>query len=145
MRFAAPSFDERSDYSEDFEDFLDELSSREAALRRKAQSWSAARHQEVAQTERIISELSANLAHHQDALAEAQLNLRALSDELAAAKDESLSLRGRLRFAEARTAGLAVDLKTRRTLAAANDARLHEQLASLNRELRILRSIRNTS
>ena len=145
MRIAAPSLETRSEYSEEFEDFLDDLTAREVALRRQAQVWASSRQQEDIQTEQILSDMSANLAHHQDVLADAQLNIRALSDELALARDEVAALRGKLRFSEARANGLAADLKARRTLAAANEARLHDEITALNRQLRILRNIKNTS
>ena len=145
MRIEAPCLDECSEFSEGFEDFLDELTTREVALRRQAEVWTACRDEEDRQTERILTEMSANLVHHQDALAEAQLNIRALSDELAVAREEVASLRGKLRFSEARRTGLTSDLKVRRTIASANEARLLEEIDALNRQLRILKNIKNTS
>ncbi len=145
MRFAAPAVEGGSECSDDLEDFLDSVTTREASLRRQARAWVAARDAEAAQTDQIISQLSSELHKNREALLDAEATIRELKRERTFAQQEISTLRGKLRFMEARANGLTADLKARRTLAAASEARLHEEIVQLRRDLRILRSLRTSS
>ncbi len=149
MRIEAPRLcrvnDGDSEYSDDIDEFLAELSHRETHLRRQMQSWLSTRELEAAQTDQIVAQLSADLKKQRQLVADSQLSITTLTGELSTSKEEIVSLRGKLRFLEARYNGLQADLKARRTLAAANEARLKEEISDLRRELKILRSVRQTA
>jgi hypothetical protein len=127
------------------DDFLDKVTSRESILHRNLASFIQSNQKEQQQTQEVIFQLSAHLAHHKALLADVQLNNRALADELAEARDQICALRGKLKFSDARGAGLLHDVNTRRSLAAVQQRRLAEQLAAVQTELKILTTIKHTS
>ena len=138
MRIEAPCLSSLTSDNEE------ELSDKDVKLDRKMQSWMSAHKLEVAETDQLIAQLTSDLSLQRKLVLEANLSVKAFSEELRKSKDEILILRGKLRFLEARSNGLEADLKVRQSLNAVSEARLLQQISDLCREVKVLRSLRQT-